>query len=186
MLKFSVTDDNNWLSLFHYDEEFERKQIEISLTRKIHNHFFHPLVKKKHWDGSICFIDKKPTFWRIPVGLWSEVYEICEKYKIPVEIDGLEKIIDNNLTLEQFTAWCNNFFKDGIGGDPNKKPRDYQIEAAWRIVKFKLSVSEIATSSGKTFIAFIVLAYLKRVHKQFLLHFVLIMPKKQASRMNYF
>lgn len=174
MLKFSVTDDNNWLSLFHYDEEFERKQMEISLTRKIHNHFFHPLVKKKHWDGSICFIDKKPTFWRIPVGLWSEVYEICEKYKIPVEIDGLERIIDNNLTLEQFTAWCNDFFKDGIGGDPNKKPRDYQIESAWRIVKFKLSVSEIATSSGKTFIAFIVLAYLKAVHK--VQKFLMVVP----------
>jgi hypothetical protein len=128
MLKFSVTDDNNWLSLFHYDEEFERKQMEISLTRKIHNHFFHPLVKKKHWDGSICFIDKKPTFWRIPVGLWSEVYEICEKYKIPVEINGLERIIDNDLTLEHFTEWCNDFFKDGIGGDSNKKPRDYQMK----------------------------------------------------------
>ena len=59
MLKFVVSDDNNWLFLSDYDEDHEKKQIEISLTKKIHNHYFHPLVKKKVWDGSICFIDKK-------------------------------------------------------------------------------------------------------------------------------
>jgi len=58
MLKFTVSEDNNWLSLIDYTEDFEKKQIEISLTKKIHNHFFHPLVKKKHWDGAICFVIK--------------------------------------------------------------------------------------------------------------------------------
>jgi hypothetical protein len=163
MIKFVVSDDKNWLSLIDYDEDFERKQIEISLTKKIHNHFFHPLVKKKHWDGSICFVDKKLPIWRIPIGLWSEVYQVGQKYKIEISIEGLDKIIDNSLTLESYTEWCNDFFKNGIGGDINKIPRDYQIETAWKIIKFKLSVSEVATSSGKTLIAFMVLAYLKQV-----------------------
>jgi superfamily II DNA or RNA helicase len=163
MLKFVVSEDNNWLSLVDYSEDFERKQIEISLTKKIHNHFFHPLVKKKHWDGAICFVDKKLPVWRVPMGLWSEVYQICQKYKIEVSIEGLHKVIDQDFTLEKYTEWCNEFFKDGVGGDPNKMPRDYQIETAWKIIKFKLSVSEIATSSGKTLIAFMVMAYLKEV-----------------------
>lgn len=158
MLKFIISEDLQWLILQDYTEEVDRKQLELSLTRKIHNHFFHPLVKKKHWDGAICFVDKRGPLWRIPSGLWSEVFEIGEKYKIEIEIIGLDKIIDNNLTLEEFTQWANEFFKD-----KELKPRDYQIEAAWKIVKFRFSCLEIATSSGKTLIAFIVLAYLKNV-----------------------
>lgn len=174
MLKFVVSEDKNWLSLIDYEEDFERKQIDISLTRKIHNHFFHPLVKKKHWDGSICFIDKRGPIWRVPSGLWSEVYDICEKYKIPVEIDGLDRIIDSGLTLEEFTKWCNDFFNNDFFKERDRVPRDYQIEAAWKIIRFKFSVSEIATSSGKTFIAFIVLAYLKTVHN--VSKFLMVVP----------
>jgi len=158
MLKFTVSEDLQWLLLNDYDEEVDRKQLEISLTRKIHNYFFHPLVKKKHWDGAICFVDKRGPIWKIPVGLWSEVFEIGEKYKIDVEILGLDRIISNDLSLEEFTEWANSFF-----ADKELQPRDYQIEAAWRIVKFRFSSLEIATSSGKTLIAFIVLAYLKNV-----------------------
>jgi hypothetical protein len=158
MLKFIISEDLQWLILQDYTEEVDRKQLELSLTRKIHNHFFHPLVKKKLWSGEICFVDKKGPLWRIPVGLWSEVFDICEKYKIEVEIIGLDNIIDSTLTLEDFTIWANDFFKD-----KELKPRDYQIEAAWKIVRFRFSGLEIATSSGKTLIAFIVLAYLKNV-----------------------
>ena len=158
MLKFIVSEDLQWLLLNDYDEEVDRKQLEISLTRKIHNYFFHPLVKKKHWDGAICFVDKRGPIWKIPVGLWSEVFEIGEKYKIDVEIIGLDRIISNDLSLEEFTEWATEFF-----ADKELQPRDYQIEAAWRIVKFRFSSLEIATSSGKTLIAFIVLAYLKNV-----------------------
>jgi superfamily II DNA or RNA helicase len=172
MLKFRATEDLQWLLLIDYTEEVDRKQLEISLTKKIHNHFFHPLVKKKHWDGSICFVDKRGPVWRVPSGLWAEVFEICEKYKIEVEIEGLDRIIEESLTLEDFTSWCDEFFSD-----KELKPRDYQIEAAWRIVKFRQSVLEIATSSGKTLIAFIVLAYLKRVKR--INKFLMIVPTTQ-------
>jgi len=158
MIKFIVSEDLQWLILNDYNEEVDKKQLELSLTRKIHNHFFHPLVKKKIWNGEICFIDKKGPLWRIPIGLWSEVFDIGEKYKIEIEVIGLDHIIDNTLTLEDFTLWANDFFKD-----KELKPRDYQIEAAWKIVRFRFSCLEIATSSGKTLIAFIVLAYLKNI-----------------------
>lgn len=174
MLKFIVSEDNNWLRLVDYTEEVERKQIDISLTKKIHNHFFHPLVKKKHWTGDICFVDKKLPVWRVPSGLWSEVYQICEKYKIEVNVEGLDRIIDSNFKLEEYTEWVNKFFEGGVGGDPNKMPRDYQIETAWKIIKFKLSISEVATSSGKTLIAFMVMSYLKEVMK--VKKFLMIVP----------
>jgi superfamily II DNA or RNA helicase len=158
MLKFIVSEDLQWLVLKDYNEEVDRKQLELSLTRKIHNHYFHPLVKKKHWDGAICFVDKRAALWKVPIGLWNEVFEIGEKYKIEIDIVGLDKVIDSSITLEDFTLWANEFFKDNP-----LQPRDYQIEAAWKIVKFRFSCLEIATSSGKTLIAYIVLAYLKMI-----------------------
>jgi superfamily II DNA or RNA helicase len=169
MIKFTVSEDKQWLSLIDYDEDYERRQIDISLTKKIHNFYFHPLVKKKVWDGAICFVDKKLPVWRVPIGLWSEIYQIGQKYKIDVSIEGLEEIIDSSFTLDEFKKWCEEFFKH-----KEKKPRDYQIETAWKIIRFKLSVSEVATSSGKTLIAFIVLAYLKSVYR--VKKFLMVVP----------
>lgn len=161
MVKFIISEDNQWLVLTQCTNEVEKKQLEICLTKKIHNWYFHPLVKKKIWDGSICFIEKKGPFWKIPIGLWVEILEIGKEYKYDYQIEGLEKIFLKDLTLEYFTEWVNKFFEGGIGGDPEKMPRDYQIEAAWKIIKFRYSVSEIATSSGKTLISFIIFAFLK-------------------------
>jgi len=161
MLKFNISEDQQWMILIESPEDVEKKQIELSLTKKIHNFYFHPLVKKKLWDGSICFVEKRGSFWKVPIGLWREVLQIGEDYNIEIEINGLDKIINKNLTLEDFTAWVHNFFEDGVGGDPDKQVRDYQIETAWKIIKYRYSISEVATSSGKTLISFIILAYLK-------------------------
>jgi hypothetical protein len=120
------------------------------------------LVKKKIWDGHICFIEKKGGFWKIPIGLWREVLQIGEEFNIKMEIKGLENLIIQDLSLEEFTGWVNTFFEGGIGGDPEKMPRDYQIEAAWKIIRYRYSISEVATSSGKTLISFMVFAYLKQ------------------------
>ena len=46
MLKFIISDDKQWLVLTQFPNDVEKKQIEISLTKKIHNFYFHPLVKK--------------------------------------------------------------------------------------------------------------------------------------------
>ena len=174
MLRFKVSEDHQWMILVESLDEVEKKQIEISLTKKIHNFYFHPLVKKKIWDGSICFIEKKGGFWKVPIGLWRELMDIGEEYKMDIEINGLDEIVLRDPTLEEFTEWVNEFFKDGILGDPNKKPRDYQIETAWKLIKYRYSVSEVATSSGKTLISFMIFAYLKS--KGLIRKFLMIVP----------
>ena len=156
MLGFRLSEDRQWLLLVESPDEIEKKQIDISLTQKINNWFFHPLVKKKIWDGNICFIDKKKGFWRVPVGLWRELLDIGKQYSIEIRIDGLEEIFLDDLTLEEFQKWVDKFFEK-----KPKKPRDYQVEAAWKIIKYSYSVSEIATSSGKTLISFMIMGYLK-------------------------
>ena len=47
MIKFQISEDQQWMLLSEAIDEVERKQIDISLTQKIHNFYFHPLVKKK-------------------------------------------------------------------------------------------------------------------------------------------
>ena len=114
MLRFQISDDEQWMILLDFEDEVEKKQIEISLTKKIHNFYFHPLVKKKLWDGSICFIEKKGGFWKIPIGLWREVLQIGEEYSIKIEINGLERIFLKDLSLEDFTKWVSLGIQVGI------------------------------------------------------------------------
>jgi len=169
MLKFKLSEDKKWLILLSAEDELEKRQLELSLTKKINNWFFHPLVKKKIWDGNICFVDKKGGFWKVSIGLWKEVYDIGEQYDIDIQIEGLEDLFVKDLTLEDFQEWVDEFFegKEII-------PRDYQVHAAWKIIKYKYSVSEIATSSGKTLISFMIFAYLKS-HK-LIKKFMVIVP----------
>jgi superfamily II DNA or RNA helicase len=169
MLKFNVSEDQQWLILAQASDEIEKKQIEISLTKKIHNWYFHPLVKKKLWDGSICFIEKKGSFWKVPIGLWREIFEIGKEYNLEIEIEGLDKLILSELSLEEFQQWVDEFF-----ADKDIQPRDYQVEAAWKIVKYRYSVSEIATSSGKTLISFMIFAFLKQ--RGYIRKFLMIVP----------
>ena len=100
--------------------------------------------------------------------------EIGEKYSIQIHIDGLDKIILDNPTLEEFTEWAMEFFADGVGGDPDKPLRPYQIETAWKIIRYRYSISEVATSAGKTLICFLILAYLK--HRGWVKKFLMIVP----------
>jgi len=169
MLKFQVSEDQQWMVLIESPDEIEKKQIEISLTKKIHNFYFHPLVKKKIWDGNVCFVEKKGPFMKVPIGLWREVMQIGEDYAIKIEIEGLDSLILKDLTLEEFTDWVNEFFDDA-----EMKPRDYQIETAWKLIKYRYSVSEVATSSGKTLISFMIFAYLKS--KGLIRKFMMIAP----------
>jgi superfamily II DNA or RNA helicase len=162
-VRATVTPDNRFIQLTDYTE-LELDQIRFSFKKRISNWRFHPLVKKKVWDGYIMFMDK---YQRIPVGLWSELKDTCEKYGFPLAIDRMDEVIDYDFDEHDFRSWVEEFFKD----HPKVKPRDYQIDAAIPILKYRRSISEIATSAGKTFIIFMIFAYLhtKGKNKKFLM-----------------
>lgn len=114
--------------------------------------------KYAHWDGKTTFIDKN---MRIPRGLWEEVYTFCKARDIKLDIYGASHIIDNNFNFNEFKEFCLALFED----HPEYTPYDYQIEAAGKILKYKYSQSEIATSAGKTLISYMIFMWLK--HKGF-------------------
>ena len=118
---------------------------------------FHPLVKKGLWDGYISYI--KDDKW-IPAGLWREVMTMCKQYKYELKLNGVTRLFDTSIKAADFEAWAMDFF-DGS----EIQPRDYQIEAAYNILKFRNCLSELATSAGKTLISFMAVAYLLEKQK---------------------
>ena len=152
----TLTDDNQFLRI---DEttELELEQVTISLTKRIESWRFNPLVKKGVWDGYVSYI--KDDKW-IPAGLWKYVMGVCKEYGYDLQINGIRRLIDTNINQEEFTEWALDFFK---GSDIT--PRDYQIETAYNILKFRRSLSELATSAGKTLISFLTVAHLLETKK---------------------
>jgi hypothetical protein len=151
-MRLVVSEDKKFLRIVEA-EEMEMEQVSFSLKKRIRGWFFNPIVKKKLWDGYVHFC--KNNF--IPIGLWGEVIRLGETYSFPVEIEGIDRIIDVDFDESDFRKWVEDFFSD----HPKLKPRDYQIESAAAVIKHRLSTSEIATSAGKTLITFLVYGYLK-------------------------
>lgn len=163
MMHWEVTEDCRWLKLTEWDDELDLRQVEVSFTRKVANwHFLKKREKYRNWSGEIPFLQKKRY---LAVGLWMELLNVNKKFGLGITIYGLDRIIDMDMKFGPFEAWSRETFRGGIGGDPKKQVRDYQIEAAFKIIKFRLSSQELATNSGKTFITFMVLAYLME-HKK--------------------
>lgn len=152
----SLTQDNRFLSI---DEasELELEQLNISLTKRIEGWRFNPLVKRGIWDGYVSYI--KDNRW-IPVGLWRHVMVLCKEYRFELKINGVTRLFDSNITAESFEEWALDFF-DGA----KITPRDYQIEAAFNILKFRRCLAELATSAGKTMISFMTVAYMLEKQK---------------------
>ena len=149
-MELSLSDNKKFLTIDSCTE-LEYEQLKSSLTKKIEGWRFHPLVKKKVWDGNITFIKGN----KIPAGLWKEVIDICKEYDLPFTLNGITNIFDSSITVESFNAWVDDFFKKS-----DIKPRDYQIDAAFKILRYRRCLAELATSAGKTLISFMVVAYM--------------------------
>ena len=145
-----LSEDKRFITIKECTQD-EYNQLKIAYTKKAEGYRFNPLYKKKLWDGNITYIKGA----NIPSGTWSYLMDVAKQCHWKLTIDGLNGLFDNTITLESFTEWVNTFF-DGLPFHP----RDYQIESAYNILRFKKCLSELATSAGKTLICFMVIAYL--------------------------
>tara|TARA_Y100000385_G_scaffold77330_1_gene78453 strand:+ start:2763 stop:4280 length:1518 start_codon:yes stop_codon:yes gene_type:complete len=155
-MKFELTHEGNILSLVDATE-LEIDQLNESLRKRIDNWRWDPRVKKGWWDGYISYF-KNDKY--APSGLWNEIVDIGKRFDMPVEIGGLENKFDKSISFDEFKKWSEKRFENS-----EKKPRDYQIETAWKIIKYKSCLAELATSAGKSLIMFMVFAYLLESEK---------------------
>lgn len=89
-------------------------------------------------------------------GLWKTIYDWCISHNITVKLpDQFNnfKYTDFDLTLEEFTDYVNSW-------EITLNPYPYQLKAAWLILKYRQSLSQLATRAGKTLIAYMVFRYM--------------------------
>ena len=107
-----------------------------------------------------CFLHKfksstGQTIYYCHSGLWKTIYDWCQanniKVKLPDNFDRF-KYTNFDLTLEEFKEYIESW-------EISLNPYPYQLKAAWLILKYNQSLSQLATRAGKTLIAYMVFRY---------------------------
>jgi superfamily II DNA or RNA helicase len=159
VLTFKLTPDRKFIKLVDFTLNSERTSLFKFFKRKSKKAAFNVLVDRGIWDGNDSFITKEGE---IAVGLWKEIYEFSEKYGYDCEIEGVESFVNRSLDKEKYLKYVERLL-DGIVDEKGNSilPRDYQIEGAFRGIKYKFCTQELATSAGKTLIFFIYNSFLR-------------------------
>jgi len=156
-MRFETSHNNKILTLVDATT-LERKQLSLSLTKKLEHYNFLPPAVKAKWNGIISYFHKDKY---VPIGLWQELKTIAETYKYPLEITGLgDAIFYKDVSKKEFQEWVDEKFYGATNskGEPFI-PRDYQVETAYKILTNKLSISELTTAAGKSLIIFICIVF---------------------------
>ena len=140
----------------------EYHQLNLWLTRNPKGYRWTPAFKAGYWDGKDTEFDNG----KVNQGLWKECYIACQMVNTKFNILNKEEFpINRNVTLDSVKEFCNEFFKDHKY-DKEKNgvwvpflPYDHQIETAYKILKNRYCLAEVATSGGKSLIISIVYFY---------------------------
>ena len=88
-------------------------------------------------------------------GLIGTIIDWCRENNIQIHIDNVDDLKYRNMdmTLDEFIQYVNSW---GL----SITPREYQYEAAYKILQNRQSLSQLATRAGKTLIAYLVFRYM--------------------------
>lgn len=98
----------------------------------------------------------EPVYWCFS-GLLKIVLDFCSKNSIDLDFP---KEKSDYLKYTRLVPKFDEFSKTVESWNLNLNPRDYQLKAAWLILNYRQSLSQLATRSGKTLIAYIVFRWL--------------------------
>ena len=142
----------------------EYHQLKLWLTRYRDGYRFTPAFKAGVWDGK----DSEFKNGKINMGLWRECMKSCREVNVPFNILNKEDFpLNRDVTLESVTEFCKEFFKDHKIKNKEGEwisffPYDHQIDTAFKILKSRYALAEVATSGGKSLIIGIVYFYTLR------------------------
>jgi superfamily II DNA or RNA helicase len=155
-MKWALTHNDRILTLLEATE-MEMEQLNLSFRKQAANARWDPRVKKGFWDGYISYFKSNRY---LPSGLWSEVVDICKTYNFELGIEGIERKFDKSIDKDEFVSWVEEKWANS-----EMKPRDYQVETVFQIIKYQNCLAELATSAGKTLITYMAIAYLLETQK---------------------
>jgi len=155
----------------------EYHQMSIWLTRKVKGWRFMPAVKAGVWDGNQSYFKNG----RVNLGLWKECVKGCQEIGASFILENKEEFpINRDVTLEKVQDFCKEFFKyhkvkNKAGELIPFTPYEHQIESAYKILRNRYCMAEVATSGGKSLIISIVIFYTLK-HIDPTAKFLLIVP----------
>lgn len=139
----------------------EYNQMKIWLNRFVKGYKFMTAYKRGVWSGKINHFHDG----QINLGLWKECFKAMMEIEHKLKLENKEDFpLNRDVTLEKVTKFCQDFFKDHKitkedGEVIDFMPYDYQIETAYKILKNRYCLGEVATSGGKSLIISIVFFY---------------------------
>lgn len=153
--------------IFLQGDPNELKKLE-SYLNKIPDYMF--MKGYRGFPKPVVFLNKfiskktKKVVYFCHSGLYKTILEWGVDNGVTIEpLNNDFKYTGFNLTLQEFTDYVH-------GWNLNINPRDYQINAAWLILHYRQSLSQLATRAGKTLIAYMVFRYLlEHDHKKILM-----------------
>ena len=174
---------------FRYDSNIEKlvvsnatrveyHQMQLWLTRHVKGYRFMPAFKMGVWNGQQSYFDNG----KVNLGLWRECYKACKEIGVTFNIENRDEFpLNREVTLESVRDFCKDFFKSHKMKDRKTgewipfMPYDYQIETAYKILKNRYCMAEVATSGGKSLVISIVMFYtLKNINPD--AKFLIIVP----------
>jgi superfamily II DNA or RNA helicase len=140
----------------------EYHQVQLWLTRHVKGYRFMPAFKMGAWNGQQSYFRNG----KINLGLWRETMKGCKEIGAPFILENKEDFpLNRDVTLEDVKKFCEDFFK--THKVKNKKgewvtfyPYEHQIETAYKILKNRYCMAEVATSGGKSLIISIIIFYI--------------------------
>jgi superfamily II DNA or RNA helicase len=157
--------DNNKEELIVSEaSRIEYHQLNLWLTRHVKGYRYMPAFKMGVWNGQQSYFRDG----KINLGLWKEALKACQEIGVPFTVENKEDFpINKDVTLEKVKTFCSEFFKEHKVRTKEGKwvpfmPYDHQIESAYKILKNRYCMAEVATSGGKSLIISIVLFYTLR------------------------
>lgn len=140
----------------------EYHQLSIWLERFVKGHRFLPAVKMGVWSGKKSYFENG----KVNLGLWRECYKACKEIGVTFNLENKEDFpLNKEISLELLSDFCKRFFKDHKMKDKKTgewiqfMPYDYQIETAYKILKNRYCMAEVATSGGKSLVISIIIFY---------------------------
>jgi superfamily II DNA or RNA helicase len=174
-VKLRISDDRTKIVLTDSTSE-EYNQLKNIFTPYVKNYRFMPRFKMGIWNGKMDYFKNGI----MNIGLWKSIYDVCEEYGYKFKIENKDLFPKNHeLKKDDVVKFCEEFYKNHRLADKKDKdgnviekggkfmPYDHQIDAIYRLLKYKLGLVEIATAGGKSLVlATMVFYILKNINPE--------------------
>lgn len=158
-MRIDITQDKMFMILSSA-YPYELEVVTNALTVEIPNAW---MLKKL---GTVKNTERKfinDQYNMVPIGLWVNVMKVCKESNFAVDLSAeMQSYLQSfEMNFETFRKYVDDLFR-GAKTDSGKpfKPYDYQVKAAWMLLRYKKCCGEISTSAGKTLISFIIFKYM--------------------------